>query len=265
MKMDRSEILYQIQYNGFYYCEGFSADFSFIDCIKLFENGTVKRIPYPDSITSKTHKIFDDENIEFDTGNFKNDNNGFTIYINTKRGTIKYGWVDGFDGNDLYFDVTHPDGFIPNRHYVFYKNCNYGSKGDNKKKYGKRKMIQYTCICCNYKFGVLPKDDFNTFACKKCHSIFSYEWQNDKLLIKTIVKNEYIPEEIKKILEYFEYNENSIELNVIKKKYHKLLSQYHPDKVSTLGSELKELADRKTKEIISNFEKLNDWINKKPE
>jgi len=41
---------------------------------------------------------------------------------------------------------------------------------------------------------------------------------------------------------------------LLKKKYHKLLSQYHPDKVFNLGIESNELAEDKTKEILKNYE-----------
>lgn len=35
--------------------------------------------------------------------------------------------------------------------------------------------------------------------------------------------------------------------------YRSLISQYHPDKVANLGAELRELADRKSKEITSAY------------
>ena len=39
----------------------------------------------------------------------------------------------------------------------------------------------------------------------------------------------------------------------IKKAYRSLISQYHPDKVATLGSELQELAERKSREITQAY------------
>jgi DnaJ-domain-containing protein 1 len=39
----------------------------------------------------------------------------------------------------------------------------------------------------------------------------------------------------------------------IKAAYRRLMSQYHPDKVETLGSELRELAERKSKEITAAY------------
>lgn len=39
----------------------------------------------------------------------------------------------------------------------------------------------------------------------------------------------------------------------IKKAYKALMSQYHPDKVASLGDELKVLAEKKTKEITAAY------------
>ena len=42
----------------------------------------------------------------------------------------------------------------------------------------------------------------------------------------------------------------------LKKRYHELLRQNHPDKVAALGEDLKNLAEKKTKEINSAYEEL---------
>lgn len=44
-------------------------------------------------------------------------------------------------------------------------------------------------------------------------------------------------------------------LDVIKKAYRKMMSLYHPDKVSQLGAELKTLAEKKSKEINEAYDK----------
>lgn len=43
--------------------------------------------------------------------------------------------------------------------------------------------------------------------------------------------------------------------------YRRQMSQYHPDKVSGLGRELREVADRKTKEINAAFDFLQGHTN----
>jgi hypothetical protein len=45
-------------------------------------------------------------------------------------------------------------------------------------------------------------------------------------------------------------------VDVIKSRYRELVKQYHPDKVATLGPELRELAERKTREINRAYEVL---------
>ncbi len=43
--------------------------------------------------------------------------------------------------------------------------------------------------------------------------------------------------------------------DVVRKAYIDLLKQYHPDKVASLGPELKELAERKTQEINAAYDR----------
>jgi len=42
----------------------------------------------------------------------------------------------------------------------------------------------------------------------------------------------------------------------IKAAYQKLMSQYHPDKVATLGTEIREVAERKSKEINAAYKHI---------
>lgn len=42
----------------------------------------------------------------------------------------------------------------------------------------------------------------------------------------------------------------------LKKRYHELLRQNHPDKVASLGNDFKRLAEKKTKDINSAYEEL---------
>ena len=43
-------------------------------------------------------------------------------------------------------------------------------------------------------------------------------------------------------------------LDEIRAAYQSLISQYHPDKVATLGAELRALAERKSKEITAAYQ-----------
>jgi len=45
------------------------------------------------------------------------------------------------------------------------------------------------------------------------------------------------------------------DIQEIRRAYKSLMSQYHPDKVASLGPELKEICERKTKEINSAYDR----------
>jgi DnaJ like chaperone protein len=46
----------------------------------------------------------------------------------------------------------------------------------------------------------------------------------------------------------------SASLDEIRAAYQSLISQYHPDKVATLGAEVRALAERKSKEITAAYQ-----------
>jgi endogenous inhibitor of DNA gyrase (YacG/DUF329 family) len=141
----------------------------------------------------------------------------------------------------------------------------YSQNNDNnkeKKHSHNKEEILFDCIVCHNKFSVNVTDNFNAFACKQCRSIFSYEWKKNKLVINIIKKEEIIPEKIKELAVFFDL-EFPIEQEKLKKNYHKLISQYHPDKVSHLGKEFKDLSEQKTKTIIENYESLQNWMKNK--
>jgi DnaJ-domain-containing protein 1 len=52
----------------------------------------------------------------------------------------------------------------------------------------------------------------------------------------------------------------NIDMDLLKHNYYSELSKYHPDKVAHLGDDLKNLADKKTKEIILNYNTLINWL-----
>ncbi|MCL2444199.1 MAG: hypothetical protein FWD13_12160 [Treponema sp.] len=62
------------------------------------------------------------------------------------------------------------------------------------------KIILFECVICNNKYSINVYDIYNTFICRNCNSIFSYEWKNNKIIINVIKKEEYIPEYINNIL-----------------------------------------------------------------
>jgi predicted RNA-binding Zn-ribbon protein involved in translation (DUF1610 family) len=143
---------------------------------------------------------------------------------------------------------------------LFSSQNNYENKNNQRKENETNKETKiFECVVCRNKFSINVIDEYNAFVCKNCRSIYSYEWKNGKLLINVVKREETIPDNIKKLIEFFDL-EFPIEQGKLKSSYHKKLSQYHPDKVSHLGKEFKELSEQKTKEIIENFEILHNWV-----
>lgn len=60
---------------------------------------------------------------------------------------------------------------------------------------------------------------------------------------------------------YFDLNANCSREN-LNKAFKQKIKKYHPDSVATLGPELKELAEHKTKEIIEMYEKCVELLRK---
>jgi hypothetical protein len=228
-----------------------------IECLKLNESGTVKRIIWDDKLSNILESSFFKDDIFTTASIVYNANYSFQI----KLGNDDYIFYEynHCDNDNLYYQIKYSNGFIENRMYKYYNSSNYS---ENNEKINIKREIEFICISCNNKFKIFPNEKYDAFVCKTCRSVYTYEWLADKLQIITIKKIKNIPLEIKKILEFFGCSENKINMDIIKTKYRELLTQYHPDKVLNLGNEIKEVAERKTREIINNYEKLNKWMKK---
>jgi DnaJ-class molecular chaperone len=125
------------------------------------------------------------------------------------------------------------------------------------------KPINFKCTVCKGQSKIMVKENkYDSFVCELCKSVYTYRWFDSKLEIILVKKDKTIPPDIKSALDFFQYTkkiEDTIDMEIIKSKYRELLSLYHPDKVSSLGDELKEVAERKTKEIINKYNLLNEW------
>lgn len=55
--------------------------------------------------------------------------------------------------------------------------------------------------------------------------------------------------------------EEPFELEEIKPRYRKIIAQYHPDRVTAMGPEIKEVAEKKAKEINEAYEHLRKTLN----
>ena len=55
--------------------------------------------------------------------------------------------------------------------------------------------------------------------------------------------------------------EEPFEIEDIKKTYRKIIAQYHPDRVTAMGPEIQEVAEKKAKEINQAYEHLRKSLN----
>jgi len=71
-----------------------------------------------------------------------------------------------------------------------------------------------------------------------------------------LIKKVTVSEKVKSKLNWYEVLEINPDSSYeeIKAAYRKLMKEYHPDKVATLGKDLKALAESKTKEISEAYE-----------
>jgi endogenous inhibitor of DNA gyrase (YacG/DUF329 family) len=242
-----------LKYDGFYYYM-YNNTMS-KECIKFYRFGIVKRILWDNSISNDVEsKFFDDDCM---TASIV-DNQNYSFRLKLENNDVMFYEYKNSDNDKLYFHIKYTNGFFEEREYKYYKASNYSKNTKNDE--ASKKEIEFSCIACGNKFIIFSKEKYDAFVCKECRSVYTYEWISNKLQINIIKKTKNIPPDIKRLFDFFQLTENEISLNNIKSKYRELLSQYHPDKVSNLGNEIKDLAERKTKEIIDSYERLNEWV-----
>jgi endogenous inhibitor of DNA gyrase (YacG/DUF329 family) len=234
--------------NGFYFRYDHINGYN--ECIKVFESGNVKRIIYTDEIKEIVDKLFYIENMPCDFGFINSDIFGQKyIQFNSINGPIIYYYNTSTD-NSIIFNINYPNGKYQTLSYMFYKIQDHLLEEE----------YEVSCDSCKNKFKITPSEDFDAFICRKCRSIYTYEWLNGELKIVQQIKNAYIPPEIKRLLTFFNYDRIEIDKTVIKSKYKELISLNHPDKFATVAQEYKDMAENKTKEINLNYEILENWL-----
>jgi hypothetical protein len=222
------------------------------ECIKIFESGIVKRMIYSSKIEGIVDKLFNIENIPFDIGVINQNISGQTfIQFNSNYGPIIYYYVNSND-DSVAFNIIYPNGQRIISNFIFYETEKDGHN------FGRQESI--ICDSCKNDFEITISDEFGVFICKRCRSIYTYEYINNKFKIIQIYKNMYIPSEIKKILKFFNYNKDEIDKSTLKSKFKELINLYHPDKVARAAQEIQELAANRTKEILEKYEFLKNWL-----
>jgi hypothetical protein len=90
---------------------------------------------------------------------------------------------------------------------------------------------------------------------------YDFEYENSQ---NESVYNKFefaeLPDYIISLLETFNYDYKAKDPDKLKQNYHKLVSQYHPDKIQHLGDDFAKFATEKTKEINVGYDLLLNFL-----
>jgi len=119
---------------------------------------------------------------------------------------------------------------------------------------GESTKLICTCSNCGLKIRIQCVPGKHEMKCPNCHQEFDVFIMNDRSV--HLIKKVTVPEKVKSKLHWYEVLEIKPDSSYeeIKAAYRKLMKEYHPDKVATLGKDLKALAESKTKEISEAYE-----------
>ncbi|MHB8132446.1 MAG: J domain-containing protein [Mobilitalea sp.] len=121
--------------------------------------------------------------------------------------------------------------------------------------------VEIECKTCKAKIEFRIVDSFDVFYCKKCKAIYSIEINNNKEInINLVKKGQYLTKDIIEAIKILNIEKDNIKEEIIKHAWKKQLDLYHPDKVNNLGEEIKKVAEERTKEINSAYNKIRIWI-----
>ena len=130
----------------------------------------------------------------------------------------------------------------------------------------------FNCLFCDKSLRItFPFKSF-IFRCSNCNNKYDIQSAKSNSGVYLVVpkldedsscntppKKPPIPEEVKKAFHLFDLSKNA-SLADFKIAYRKCMAEYHPDKVSHLGSDLRKLAEEKTKAYNSAFEIIKKYF-----
>jgi hypothetical protein len=142
-----------------------------------------------------------------------------------------------------------------------------------------QEIIIFSCVICKRKLRIPLPIGEGFYICPACKTHYKPIKSDDTPYILVLVpqmRNEQktetpppkrprvIPREVKSALAVFDLAENAT-FEEIKPAYRRAVHQYHPDKVTHLGSELKKVAEQKTREFVAAFEILKKYFSENEE
>ena len=127
----------------------------------------------------------------------------------------------------------------------------------------------FNCFYCEKKLRIVFPFKSLTFCCPNCKNTYAIQVLKSNTGIYLIIpksrldssgntppkKNPPIPEVVKQALHLFDLKENA-SFEEVKKARRQCMAEYHPDKVSHLGADIRRLAEEKTKKYNITISKL---------
>jgi len=136
-----------------------------------------------------------------------------------------------------------------------------------------QEFYNFKCLSCTATIRILQPMRVGAFRCVKCGSKYQADTLtrngNHFIIVPTELKKHeqqrkhserriVIPDHVLSALRVFGQSE-LLEKVELTKVFRKCVSEYHPDKVSHLGADLKNLAEAKTREYITAFELIKSF------
>lgn len=161
--------------------------------------------------------------------------------------------------------IAHPGVHIEPDPTAQQGHSNTKSNGDNKTEL----VFTFGCMQCGKNLRIQLADKVASYRCPKCLLEFSVSIANQKPLVYVVIpdirKYTYkntpkakLPKEVMIALKSLDL-EGYQNFDEVKRAYRELIKQYHPDKVSGLGIEIKKLAEAKTKEINTAYQIIESF------
>ncbi len=149
------------------------------------------------------------------------------------------------------------------------------SNSHKKSEYSQQNQEYFTfsCLSCGKSLRVAFPFLALTFRCGSCSGVYDILSVNSRRQIYLVVpklshkasnpppRPPAMPEEVRRALRVFDFKEG-ISWEDVKAKYRKCMSEYHPDKVTHLGADLRKLAEEKTKLYNAAYNDIQRYFEK---
>lgn len=137
----------------------------------------------------------------------------------------------------------------------------------------KQEYFTFSCLSCGKSLRVAFPFQSLFFRCGSCSGMYDICSVNSGRQIYLVVpklshktsnpppRPPAMPEEVRRALRIFAFKED-VSWEDVKAMYRKCMSEYHPDKVTHLGADLRKLAEEKTKAYNAAYSDIQRYFEK---